>query len=105
MKQDREEALFDLTLGKPPRGLWFSPPRSLWSRTKPLDAVHVNVATGQEMLGVPLGAGLFQSEFNRDGTILAVGTHRIEGTSEAYNVHPVRVPTLAEIADEEVKSK
>ncbi len=57
----------------------------------------VNVATGQEMLRIPLGAGLFDGAFNRDGSMLAVGTYRIEGANETYNVHLFRVPSLAEI--------
>jgi WD40 repeat protein len=57
----------------------------------------VNVATGQEMLNIPLGAGMFQSAFNRDGTVLAVGTYRIEGTNEAYNVFLLDAPSLAQI--------
>lgn len=58
----------------------------------------VNAATGQEMLNIPLGAGMFQSAFNRDGTILAAGTFRIEGANEDYNVRLLRAPSLAEIA-------
>jgi hypothetical protein len=39
-----------------------------------------------------------QSAFNRDGTILAAGTFRIEGTNEAYKALLLRAPSLAEIA-------
>jgi WD40 repeat protein len=64
----------------------------------------VNVASGQEMLSIPLGAGMFQSAFNRDGTILAAGTFLIEGANEAYNVRLLRAPSLAEIATLEAEN-
>jgi WD40 repeat protein len=65
----------------------------------------VNVATGQEMLSLPLGAGLYQSAFDRDGTTLAAGTYRVEGTNEAYKVFLLRAPSLAEIAAIEADKK
>jgi hypothetical protein len=46
---------------------------------------------------------MFQSAFNRDGTILAAGTFRIEGTNEAYNVPLFRVPSLADTTAAETK--
>ncbi|HVR35565.1 MAG TPA: protein kinase [Methylomirabilota bacterium] len=58
----------------------------------------VNMATGQEMLSIPLGAEMFQSAFNRDGTILAAGTYRVEGSNRTYKVLLLRAPSLAEIA-------
>jgi hypothetical protein len=54
------------------------------------------------MLSIPLGAGMFQSAFNRDGTILAAGTYRIEGTNEAYNVQLFRAPSFAQVTVEEL---
>jgi hypothetical protein len=46
---------------------------------------------------------MFQSAFTRDGTTLAAGTYRIEGTNEAYNVQLFRVPSLADITTAEAK--
>jgi WD40 repeat protein len=65
----------------------------------------VNVATGQEMLSIPLGAGLFQGAFDRDGTILAAGTYRIEGTNASYHVRLLRAPSVAEISATDAKGR
>jgi hypothetical protein len=65
----------------------------------------VNVATGQEMLSIPLGAGLFQGAFDRDGTILAAGTYRIEGTNASYHVRLLRAPSVAEISATDAKER
>jgi WD40 repeat protein len=90
-----------LRLGSGRGYLWiaFAPDgRTLVTNGGARDMKLVNVATGQEMLSLPLGAGMFQSAFNRDGTILAAGTFRIEGTNEAYKALLLRAPSLAEIA-------
>jgi hypothetical protein len=90
-----------LRLGSGRGYIWigFAPDgRTLVTNGGARDMKLVNVATGQEMLSIPLGAGMFQSAFDRDGTVLAVGTYRIEGTNEAYKTLLLRAPSLAEIA-------